>query len=638
MRAQRGFSCKSPQKNRPFPFQLTATHMLVRRLFCCYLLLLPAMSWGQMPPAEVLALQDLSTFDPPPPGWQVAGGAVADLERAGDMQAESGTGMLVNLSKVGQGGPLATTWTHGDLDLSLEFMLPAEGKSGLHLMGRYPIQLVDSWGKDRPSYGDCGGMYVRWDDKRPDDPKSYYGHAPRLNACRAPGLWQHLEVAFRAPRFDTEGQKVENARILRMTLNGAVIHENVELSGPGINAPLQQEGPQGPLVITGHYGPVALRNIRYERFGQDAAVAGPFDYTVYLGKFRGLPNVDTLTVARQGQTDLLTQEVAGESEDFLLRLQGSLRLPRDGDYHFEFNPLGFGQLRIDGQVITPAGMWRQRGSVTLTAGNHQLDILYGKDAAWYNNGLALYVRGPQLRRQPLHVLSSMPVDAPTDPVYVKVGAEPRVMRCFIDYRDPDSAEARRIAHAINVGFPNGQSYTFDPDRAAWVQAWRGDFLDAGPMWISRGDGSARPQGSVLPLGDAAGLGLLLQTDAPWSAELPEALDYAFLGYRFFPEAGPSFLYRLGEATVRDEIRSQTPGRLTRSLYLNEELNAQIYLRLAAGRHIEAVDTYRYHVDQRYYIELLSKTKPLLRTVQGRQELLLPLPQGKRKMVSYQVIW
>jgi len=383
---------------------------------------------------------------------------------------------------------------------------------------------------------------------------------------------------------------------------------------------------------------VALRDIRYELFSQNMAQTGPFDYAVYLGKFQEWPDLDTLTAARQGQTDVLTQEVAGETEDFLLRLEGSLILPQDGEYRFEFNPLGGGSLRIDGQEIFAPDFWRQRSSTTLSAGEHQLEIFYGKDAAWYPNGLALYVSGPQMRRQPLHVLSSMPVEDPDHPVYVAVGAEPRIMRCFIDYRTNDSAEARRIVHAINVGLPRGQSYTYDPDRAAWVQVWRGGFLDAGPMWISRGDGSARPQGSILPLGDQAGIAILVDQDDPWPETLPETLEYDFEGYRFAPEAGPSFRYRLGEASLRDEIRSQRPGSFTRTVYLEGELSVQAYLRLAQGQDITAVAKRRYQIDQRYYVELVSKDKPLLRSVNGRQELLLPLPKGKSGMVSYQVIW
>ena len=43
---------------------------------------------------------------------------------------------------------------------------------------------------------------------------------------------QHLNISFKAPRFDASGNKVQNARFERVSLNGVVIHENVELTGP----------------------------------------------------------------------------------------------------------------------------------------------------------------------------------------------------------------------------------------------------------------------------------------------------------------------------------------------------------------------------------------------------------------------
>jgi len=40
-----------------------------------------------------------------------------------------------------------------------------------------------------------------------------------------------LAVEFLAPRFEN-GQKTGNARFVKVTLNGQVIHENVEMKGP----------------------------------------------------------------------------------------------------------------------------------------------------------------------------------------------------------------------------------------------------------------------------------------------------------------------------------------------------------------------------------------------------------------------
>ena len=49
-------------------------------------------------------------------------------------------------------------------------MIPKSSNSGIYLMGRYEIQILDSYGKpdNGLSFSDCGGVYERWDDSKPD--------------------------------------------------------------------------------------------------------------------------------------------------------------------------------------------------------------------------------------------------------------------------------------------------------------------------------------------------------------------------------------------------------------------------------------------------------------------------------------
>src|SRR5690606_20817336 len=119
-----------------------------------------------------------------------------------------------------------------DFDLELEYLLAKGSNSGVYLQGRYEVQLFDSWGVSNPSFSDNGGIYERWDESIEGDNKGYGGHAPKKNASRAPGKWQKLKLSFRAPRFDKEGNKVENATLHYVMLNGEKIHENLVLLGP----------------------------------------------------------------------------------------------------------------------------------------------------------------------------------------------------------------------------------------------------------------------------------------------------------------------------------------------------------------------------------------------------------------------
>ena len=103
----------------------------------------------------------------------------------------------------------------------------------------------------------CGGIYARWVKR-----KNVEGHPPLVNASLPPGQWQTFDVIFRAPRFDAAGKKTENARFIKVTHNGKVVHKDVELKGPTRSPMPGAEKPLGPIMIQGDHGPVAYRNMR----------------------------------------------------------------------------------------------------------------------------------------------------------------------------------------------------------------------------------------------------------------------------------------------------------------------------------------------------------------------------------------
>ena len=173
---------------------------------------------------------------------------------------------VVNCKSTGQSPQQMLLAFNGDCEITLqsgqflfhlEFLVADHSNSGVYFMGRYEIQILDSYGETKPGPGDCGGIYERWiNDKGVD------GHPPDFNASKRPDLWQSLHVVFRAPRFDASGRKIANAKFEKVILNGVVIHQNVELKGPTRGAVGGPEKAQGPLRIQGDHGPVAYRNIR----------------------------------------------------------------------------------------------------------------------------------------------------------------------------------------------------------------------------------------------------------------------------------------------------------------------------------------------------------------------------------------
>lgn len=188
--------------------------------------------------------------------WQI----VEEVKMGGEdhrfLVSSPGSGVLVNGAK-GRTNNLLSALEHGDVELHIEFMVPKGSNSGVYFQARYEIQVLDSWGVEELKHGDCGGIYQRWKNG-----KGYEGHAPQVNASLPPGQWQSFDVVFRAPRFDDAGKKTENAKFVKVSLNGKVLHENVEVTGPTRAATYGDEKPVGPLMLQGDHGPVAYRNIK----------------------------------------------------------------------------------------------------------------------------------------------------------------------------------------------------------------------------------------------------------------------------------------------------------------------------------------------------------------------------------------
>lgn len=161
-------------------------------------------------------------------------------------QADGGPGARLMINAAGS-VDIYTEQKFGDCTIEVEFMVPKGSNSGVYLMGEYEVQILDSFGKEKVGPGDLGGLYG--------------AAAPRVNASKAPGEWQKFVIDFQAPQFEGD-KKVKNAKFVKVTLNGEVIHENVEMQKQTPGGLTGKEAPTGPLMFQGDHGPVAFRTIR----------------------------------------------------------------------------------------------------------------------------------------------------------------------------------------------------------------------------------------------------------------------------------------------------------------------------------------------------------------------------------------
>jgi hypothetical protein len=210
---------------------------------------------------QILIDDKLSVWENDSGQWKVVGEAFLDQNNKKLFVTKPGSGIMVN-GETGKIDDIFSKKEYGDIELYVEFMIPRASNSGIYFMGRYELQIKDSWRKEKLDSHDGGTIYPRWDNTQADSNyDGYDGHKPLINANLAPGEWQYYNVIFHAPRFDENGNKISNAKIERVVQNGILIHDNIELTGPTRGSTFFDEKTMGPLRIQGNHGLVAFRNM-----------------------------------------------------------------------------------------------------------------------------------------------------------------------------------------------------------------------------------------------------------------------------------------------------------------------------------------------------------------------------------------
>ncbi len=214
---------------------------------------------GSAEPLEVrwrnLKIQDLAIpADAPdlnPPGsqklgynaWTQNGGC---LKWVWDSEEET-------LTIAPKSGNIQSKENFEDFQMHLEFNLPilkdvdwgADGNSGVYIQGRYEIQIINSYMKEA-TYQHCAAIYKV--------------APPSQNVALPPGEWQSMDIIFRAPRWNENGEKTENA-YASVYWNGVLVQDNVAI--PDKTGSGQPEGPTtGPIVLQDHGSAVQFRDMR----------------------------------------------------------------------------------------------------------------------------------------------------------------------------------------------------------------------------------------------------------------------------------------------------------------------------------------------------------------------------------------
>jgi len=145
----------------------------------------------------------------------------------------------------------------GDVQLHLEWSAPEEvkgngqgrGNSGIYFMGKYEVQILDSF--ENPTYFDGQAASI------------YKQTPPMVNAMKKPGEWNTYDIIFNAPKFDKDGKVLRPAH-LTVLHNGVLVQNHFELQGGTFwdqPAHYEPHGEKGALSLQFHGNPVRFRNI-----------------------------------------------------------------------------------------------------------------------------------------------------------------------------------------------------------------------------------------------------------------------------------------------------------------------------------------------------------------------------------------
>jgi hypothetical protein len=141
----------------------------------------------------------------------------------------------------------------GSFRLHVEFRVPYtpktpaqnRGKSGIFLLGRHEIHILDSYGH-KSGNQDCGAISTL--------------AAPRTNECKPATIWQTFDIDFAAPQCK-DGKQTAPA-VVTVYHNGVKIHDRVKLTKDHTPAGKEDDPcTPGPILLKDYGSPVQFRNI-----------------------------------------------------------------------------------------------------------------------------------------------------------------------------------------------------------------------------------------------------------------------------------------------------------------------------------------------------------------------------------------
>jgi mono/diheme cytochrome c family protein len=142
--------------------------------------------------------------------------------------------------------------------------------------------------------------------------------------------------------------------------------------------------------------------------GKPARIQG-IGYEYYEKNFPELPEFDRLQPNEKGSADTFTLSVAKRKNDYGIRFQAILSIPKDGEYTFYTSSDDGSRLFIDDQTVVENGGihpdQERNGKIKLSKGDHNIRVIYFDGGG--NTALKVTWKGPGIKKEeiPTELLS-----------------------------------------------------------------------------------------------------------------------------------------------------------------------------------------------------------------------------------------
>lgn len=193
------------------------------------------------PPSDAIILFDGTDLSQ----WKSVNGGSAKWKVQNDyMEVVPKTGDIQTLLDFGS-CQLHIEWRTSDV---IKGEKQGRSNSGVFLMGKYEVQVLDNF--ENPTYADghAGAVYGQ--------------NPPLVNVCKKPGQWQSYDIIFHAPSFN--GNNLLKPATITVLHNGVLVQDHWEIQGTTfhkIRAHYEPHADKLPLKLQDHGNPMRFRNI-----------------------------------------------------------------------------------------------------------------------------------------------------------------------------------------------------------------------------------------------------------------------------------------------------------------------------------------------------------------------------------------